>query len=149
MTSFKYKLEAVLSAKKNIENVKQKEYSDSMKNLKNKKQTQEKINKSLMINNNLFRSSIVDTTDPVKVKSIAIYSNVLDMQKKRAIVDIVEAEKIESEKRKELLNAVKDKKTLEILKKRKLKEFIEKSRKKEQIIIDELVSFKASKNKRY
>lgn len=145
MSNFKYELENVLNVREKLENIKQKEYAESLEMLKQQKQVKKQINESLISSRHVFKSAISDYIDPKKIKLQQNHHMLLENQYTIA-TDKVEKAKDKTEKqRRELLNAMKNKKTLEILKEKRFEQFLEEEKKAEQQIVDEIVSFAYTK----
>lgn len=141
MSTFRYELENVLNLREKLEDIKQKEYAESLALLEKEKKIKNQIDKSLNKSTLIFKSSISDAIDPRKIKLQQNYHTLLKKQKGVAVQNVEVAKKKTKEQRKQLLDAMKNKKTLEVLKEKRFEQFIEEEKKVEQQIIDEIVSF--------
>lgn len=147
MATFKYNLQNVLNLREQQEDMRLKEYAQSLDLLKEKKQIKKQIDESLMSSRELFKSSIRDYIDPNQIKQQQNYQLLLGKKQELAKEKVKKAKEDTEEHRQELLKAMKDRKTLDILKEKRLEEFKEEEKKEEQQIVDEIVSFAYTKSK--
>lgn len=146
MATFKYDLQNVLNLREQQEDMKLKEYAQSLDLLKEKEQIKKGIDDSLIHNRELFKSSISNYIDPNQVKQQHHYQMLLQNKQ------IIAKEKLEKAKenteahRQALLKAMKERKTLDILKEKRREAFKEEEKKEEQQIVDEIVSFAYTKS---
>jgi len=141
MSTFKYKLESLLSVREKMENIKQKEYAQALEILEEKKNIKKKIDNCLENNTLDMKNSISNIIDAREIKMQQSYQRLLKKQKGLAIHNLETAHKKTKDQRKELLHAMRNKKTLEILKDKKYEQFLNQQKKDEQLLIDEIVSF--------
>lgn len=144
MAKFEYRFESLLNLREKLEDVKQREYADSLTILQEKQVAKNKIEKSLDHNTLRLKQVTSNEIDPRKIAMHQKYNKVLKEHIVTATKDVKSAKKKSENKRIELLDAMKSKKTLAILKDKQYEQFINEEKKIEQQIIDEIVSFSYS-----
>lgn len=141
MSTFKYELESLLNVREKLEDIKQKEYAESLELLKQKKDIKNKIDDSLNHSTLTFKNSISNSIDARQIKMQHNYRRVLEKKKGLATQNLEKAKKKSKQQHKELLSAMRNRKTLEILKDKKYDQFIEQEKRVEQQVIDEIICF--------
>ena len=139
---FKFKLESVLSLKQNTEDAKKRELG-----LANSYKEKLEEEQSLLITQYEESCNVVRTKEHQKVdigmmKFAGRHVSYMKKQLAAKEKEIQSAEKRVEEKRTELFEAIKEKKILENLKEIKREEYIEEAKKTEQLIVDEIVTYK-------
>ncbi len=146
MAAFKYNLQNILNLREQQEDMKLKEYAQSLERLKEQRLIKKQIDESLLSNRELFKNSISDYIDPNQIKQQLNYQMLLANKQAIAKDKVDKAKENTDVYREHLLKAMKERKTLDILKEKKLEEFKEEEKKEEQQIIDEIVSFSYTKS---
>ncbi|ONI46155.1 flagellar export protein FliJ [Epulopiscium sp. SCG-B10WGA-EpuloA2] len=138
----KFRLESILSLKKNIEQMKQKELADAYfekQKLVNEKNQLE--NNKEILNKNT-RQSLKGKVNPKDLIQNSQYVGVLDIQIKNTNTEIVKADNNILVKQKNLVEAMKERKILENLKEIHLEEFRKEQLFEEQKLADEVVGYR-------
>ncbi|MDF2612689.1 MAG: fliJ [Clostridia bacterium] len=139
---FKFELNSVLSLKEKIEDVKKRELG-----IANTYKEELELQKEALVNEHdgiyvdIKKSSCAEV-DIHAIKVLSRYSSYINKQIKDAEVHIVKAQKVVDIKREELLQAMKERKILDNLKEIKLEQHMEESKRLEQVLIDEIISYK-------
>lgn len=139
---FKFELNSVLSLKEKIEDVKKRELGHA-----NTYKEELELQKQVLVNEHesVYDSIKKSSTQEVDIKAIKAlnrYSSHISKQITDTEGHIESAQKVVDIKREELLNAMKERKILDNLKEIKLEQYIEESKKIEQLLVDEIVSYK-------
>ncbi|ONI44506.1 flagellar export protein FliJ [Candidatus Epulonipiscioides gigas] len=138
----KFRLESILSLKKNIEQMKQKELADAYfeKQKLVDKKNQLENNKEILNKNT--RQSLKGKVNPKDLIQNSQYVEVLDTQIKNTDIEIVKADDNILVKQKNLVEAMKERKILENLKEIHLEEFRKEQLFEEQKLADEVVGYR-------
>ncbi len=145
---FKFELSSVLSLKEKIEDTKKRELGIATK--KKEELEQEKSNligQKHALHDEIKRSSAKEV-DINAVKSLNCYTSYINKQIIQTEGHIVKVQKVVDKKREELLEAMKERKILDNLKELKLEQYTQEARKIEQILVDEVVSYKYGEARR-
>ena len=139
---FKFELNSVLSLKEKFEDAKKRELGHA-----NTYKEALDLQKEVLVNEyeGIYHAIKNNSTQEVNIRAIKAlnrYSSHISKQIIEAEVHIVQAQKVVDIKREELLNAMKERKILDNLKEIKLEQYIEESKKVEQLLLDEIVSYK-------
>lgn len=141
MLGYTFKLEKVLTYKKDIENVKKGKLGSINKKL-NKEEEK-------LIDYNNYKSKLINKRNEIQkktdIRSLRLYNEHLEsisrnIKKQEELIHEIHIELDRAKE--ELMEAVKEKKTLEKLKEKDYGEFINEIQKKEEKLIDSIVSFK-------
>lgn len=141
----KFELEAVLSLKQNIEDVKKRELG--LANLKKMQLEEEKeiLEETFTTTLGQAKISAQNKVNVEHIKQTHHYTKHLKTQIKDKDCEIIDADKQVEQRRKELTEAVKQRKILENLKTLRLEQFYEEEKKREQNLTDEIVSYQYTK----
>lgn len=142
---FKFRLQAALKLKENMEDVKKRELGIAAQKketltLQKKQLEQEKEECLYSFDNN-------ETINIQHLQNLQRYRDVLDKEIVKTAQLVTVADNEVSSKRNELAEAVKERKILENLKERQSETYNQEISKKEQGILDELVGFRYMKQK--
>lgn len=139
---FKFKLESVLSLKQDLEDTKKRElgmaniYKEQLEFQKNELL----IENELLCNELKEKKSVVIDIHTIRLSHL--YRNYILKQIKQKEIEIQQAQKVVDQKREALLVAMKERKILENLKQIKKEQHDDEAKKAEQLIVDEIVSYK-------
>ncbi len=145
---FKFELNSVLSLKEKMEDSKKRELGVANTH----KERLEQIKDDLMNEHDgvydAIKKNVCIDFDVKEVRLLNQYSLHIKKQIKQTQNDIHKAQKTVDQKRDELLDAVKERKILENLKEIKREHYMIESKKTEQLLVDEMVSYKYGKVRR-
>lgn len=145
---FKFELNSVLSLKEKVEDNKKRELNVANTQKENLEQQKHFLNAQ---HQNICEGIKKNTTEDFNLQVIQTlnrYSIHIKKQLQKTELDLVQSEKIVNQKRSELLQAVKERKILENLKEIKRESYLIESKKVEQVLVDEMVSYKYAKLRR-
>lgn len=100
------------------------------------------IREEIDIQQQEFRKEGISLTTPLKLRQRMEYIKVVQNREKVQIERVNEEKRNVDKIRKRLMETMKEKKILEKLKERQLDEFKKEQEKKQQLLVDEIVSFK-------
>lgn len=138
----KFKLEPVLSLRENVEQVKKKELGIAS----TRKQELEGYKEQLITQKDsvfeLSRANMSHKIDAGVLKHLRDYAGHIQTAIQKVDGDIVQAESVVIQKKKELAEAMKQRKILEKLKELKKEQYEKEQIEKQALLLDELVSYK-------
>lgn len=142
MARFKYRLQPFLNVKELMEKNIKNELGIAVQKYQYQLSVLSEIREELGNQQEKFRKEGTSETTLLNLKQRLEYIRVVQ-KKERIQIDRVNEEKINVDKiRKRLTETMKEKKILEKLKERQLVEFRKEQEKKQQLVVDEIVSFK-------
>ncbi|MCL2620099.1 MAG: flagellar export protein FliJ [Defluviitaleaceae bacterium] len=147
MAKFNFRLASVLSVREKVEDLKKNEFGKAIMILEQEKARLAQLEQTRMDCIESFREGLHNGVSPHDVKQHNLF---LDRMKKliqQQYVVIHLAEIQVEEKRAELVEAMKDRKALDVLKENDYEEFLNEEKQAEQKVIDEIVSYRGSKNR--
>jgi len=147
MAKFKFRLQAVLNLKEKVEELRKNEFGKAQAMLEAEKQKKAMLVKDMDDAVHGFKQSITKGIDPLNIKR---YNYFIENTKNKILKqekEIEKARQLAEEKQAQLVEAMRDKKTLDILKENDFEEHIIEEKQSEQKIIDEIVSYRGSKNR--
>lgn len=146
MAVYKFKLQKLLDFKISMEEEKKNELSLAMKRLEEEKNRLSQLKEKQNEMNNTFKEK---TSLGMAVNELKLLANYIDYYKrsvKEQRIKIKMAEDYLSSCREELIKVTQEKKMMEKLKEIDYKKYLYGEQKKEEKLVDDLVSFKESKN---
>jgi flagellar FliJ protein len=146
MAAYKFKLQKLLDYKTDIEEEKKNELSLALKRLEEEKQKLEELKQKQKEMNNTFQEKSSSGMTANELKLLANYIDYYKRSIKQQKVRIKMAEDYLESCREELIKATQEKKMMEKLKEIDYKKYLYGEQKKEEKLVDDLVSFKESKN---
>jgi len=142
MARFKFRLQTFLNVKEMMEKNIRNELGIAVQQYQYQLSVLSDIRREISDQQEEFRKEGVSETTPLKLKQRLEYIKAVQ-KKERIQTDRVNEEKRNVDKiRKRLTEVMKEKKILENLKERQLVEFRKGQEKKQQLVVDEIVSFK-------
>ncbi|HEY8422707.1 MAG TPA: flagellar export protein FliJ [Thermoclostridium sp.] len=142
MARFKFRLQTFLNVKEMMEKNIRNELGIAVQQYQYQLSVLSDIRREISDQQEEFRKEGVSETTPLKLKQRLEYIKAVQ-KKERIQTDRVNEEKRNVDKiRKRLTEVMKEKKILENLKERQLVEFRKEQEKKQQLVVDEIVSFK-------
>lgn len=141
MARFDFRLQPLLGVKEQIENQKELEYGQAMRQLEEERQTLTRLHTQREEQVEQFRTSLRSVIHPSDIRR---YNNVIERLKQRIkeqIKRVEAAEAFAERKRQELVEAMKERKTLESVRERRHEEYVLEEKIIEQKLVDELVSY--------
>ncbi len=142
MQKFGFRLESVLKLKSQLEDNAKNSLARATRELENQKAYLEDLKN---INDGSMNSLNAEADEGIPVYRIKIYNNYLSLLKNKITnqkENVNNAERDVDINREGLIKAMQERKVLEKLKEKKFYEYIKEQNKEEQLIIDELNSFK-------
>lgn len=143
---FKFKLESVLSLKNSLEDTKKRELGILNTQKSNLEQQQDNLIQEEKTATNTLKEAQKNHIDLQMIKNSREYTQVLTHKKTELQNQINEAEKKIQLKREELIAAMADRKILDNLKEIKKQEYAIELIKEQEKQVDEIVSYKYTKN---
>ncbi|PYG89821.1 flagellar FliJ protein [Ruminiclostridium sufflavum DSM 19573] len=142
MQKFAFRLESVLKLKVQMEDNAKNNLARSTKELERQKAYLEELNN---VKNASVSSLSGEVDEGIPVYRVRLYNNYLSLMKEKIInqkENVNVAQDNVDTNREGLIKAMQERKVIEKLKERKFEDYIKEQNKSEQIIIDELNSFK-------
>lgn len=146
MAGFKFRLQPFLNLKKQMEKNMKNELGIAVQRYQRQLAVLSDIQHEIADQQDEFRKEGASETTPLKLSQRLEYIRVVQKKEK------VQAERVNEEKenvdkvRKRLVEAMKEKKILEKLREKQSFEFLKEQEKKQQLLVDEIVSFKETVN---
>ncbi|WP_069997453.1 flagellar export protein FliJ [Cellulosilyticum sp. I15G10I2] len=145
---FKFELNSVLSLKEKVEDTKKRELGAASTHKEGLEQQKEILVTEHDGLYNAIKANTCADFDIKQIRTLNRYSHHIKKRIKQAENDINKAQEVVEQKRDELLQAMKERKILEKLKEIKLEHYVIEAKRTEQLLIDEMVSYKYGEARR-
>lgn len=142
MSKFNFRLQSVLDYREVVEEQKKTEYGHA---LIEKSRIEEHISSCHNEIDGIMRSSREASTGVINAKDLMMYHHYLNHKKEELVQhedSLVKHQVVVEEKKSDMLDAMRKKKSVHILKEHHMEAHIKILKKQEQMMIDQLVSFK-------
>ncbi|AGC67588.1 flagellar export protein FliJ [Thermoclostridium stercorarium subsp. stercorarium DSM 8532] len=142
MARFSFRLQPFLNLKEMMEKNIKNELGIAVQKYQQQLLVLSEIREEIDIQQQEFRKEGISLTTPLKLRQRMEYIKVVQNREKVQIERVNEEKRNVDKIRKRLMETMKEKKILEKLKERQLDEFKKEQEKKQQLLVDEIVSFK-------
>ncbi len=146
MAGFKFRLETFLKLKEQFEKNAKNELGAAIMKLEEEKSKLKVIEDNIDITTDDFRKACSGVIRPEKIKDLKTYLQHLQHERDKQQEIVKRQQKNVDIIREKLVEIMRERKVLENLKDKEFQEYLKEEAKKEQQQIDELVSFKESKD---
>lgn len=136
---FKFKLEPVLRVKKIMEDIKKREFGETLRAFLSAKKRLEELREE---RHNILKILENETIDPYRLRRALEYAQFLKGELERLEKEVEKKRRELERKRRELMDAMKERKIMERLKEKKLEEYRREEFIKEVKLLDEIGSYK-------
>ncbi|MGI6083819.1 MAG: flagellar export protein FliJ [Acetivibrionales bacterium] len=146
MAIFKFRLQTILRLKEQLEKNAKNELGAAIRKMEEEKSRLKVIEDNIDITTNDFRTACSGIIRPEKIKELKTYLEHLQYEREKQKENVKRQQKNVDKIRERLVEIMKERKVLENLKEKEFQEYLKEEGKKEQLQVDELVSFKESKD---
>ncbi|NLM74489.1 MAG: flagellar export protein FliJ [Clostridiaceae bacterium] len=142
MARFVFRLQSFLNLKEQLEKNVKNELGVANQKLQQEKIKLRRIKEDIDTYSDKFRSACTGSIEPEKIKELKIYLEHLYNNEQKQKLNVKREQQNVDKIREKLISIMRDKKVLENLREKNFQEFLSELEKGEQLLADELVSYK-------